>query len=406
MNEQYARLLRGLPVSVNNLADPALLRDSTAAKLDTLAADGHTGPVALITKGNLGTFWWRERLPGWASQLDLFVFASISGLPREIEPSPTEHRFATLRAAREAGARPICYLRPIVAGRNDRPEVLRPLLERAADAGAHAVVSSGFRGDEETVEATGLADVEAPDGQHWSRTLKITSQATSDWLVEETTRLRLPYWTRTSCAVAALRGDRYGVNPYHMAPKFVGCERCPLQATCMGGAQFRGPAPGSVDLLRHLGFEVTEHTPAARYSRCEVQRRQSCSLCCTNCPVAPASFGVPWLQVRQGGGLPSWGDMSFARFVSGGMLCTDPDIKPGEDSRVSLHPRFRVPDGTSGVGPLYAVNSWCVWSEYLPMEQCLRCSYCFLRMFRDQLPEAMRKTVGCSPSQVLSWEAA
>jgi len=103
--EGFRELLRALPVSVNNLADPAILRDSTASKLDALCADGHTGPVALITKGNLSTSWWNERLPGWAARLNLFVFASISHLPREIEPASPEARYKTLRAARDSEAK-------------------------------------------------------------------------------------------------------------------------------------------------------------------------------------------------------------------------------------------------------------------------------------------------------------
>lgn len=399
-----AALLRALPVAVNNLADPAILRDSTARKLDQLVADGHTGPVALITKGNLGIPFWRERLPYWAERLNLFVFASISGLPSTVEPAPTEGRFATLRAARDAGAKAVCYLRPITAGLNDTPEVLAPLIQRAVDSGAHAVVSSGFRGDEATVAATGLTNTPAPDGQYWSKVLKIASQSISDWLVEETGRLAVPYWNRTACAVAALSHHAHSVNPYHMAPGFVGCSRCPLQSTCAAPAPLRGPRPGSVDLLRRLGYRVVEHTPAARFERCNVQKRQSCTLCCTNCPTAPEKFGVPWVQVRGfDGGLPSWGDMSFARFLTGGVLATDPLIQPGEDSNVRWAPHIQVPDGTQGVGGIYAVNSWTVWSEYLPANKCLRCKYCFLGMFEDSLPPAMTRTVGCSPAQVLSW---
>ena len=50
MIDMFRELLLNLPVSINNLADPSILRDSTAAKLDTLVEDGHKGPVGLITK--------------------------------------------------------------------------------------------------------------------------------------------------------------------------------------------------------------------------------------------------------------------------------------------------------------------------------------------------------------------
>lgn len=406
-DEQFRALLRALPVSVNNLADPAILRDSTAAKLDQLVADGHTGPVALITKGNLATPWWTERLAGWAAKLNLFVFASISELPREMEPASTKARYQTLRAARDAGAKSIAYVRPIIHTVNDSPEQIRGMFTRSVDAGCHAIISSGFRGDDEVVESSGLSGVEAPDGQFWSKTLKLTPQGTADYMRQLAGELGVPYWTRTMCAVAALSGETHSLNPYHLAPKFVGCDVCPIQDTCAMRAQFLQPKAGSVDLLRHLGFQVEVHTASERYSRCDVERRQECSLCCTNCPVAPANMGVPYVNIRaHDGSIPSWGEMSFARFLTGGMLATDPAIQPGENSNVRLHPRYRVPDGKSGIGGLYGVNSWMVWSEYLPKDKCLRCSYCFLGMFKDVLPPELQVTVGCSPSQILDWETA
>lgn len=402
---QFEALLRALPVSINNLADPSILRDSTEAKLDMLVEDRHTGPVALITKGNLDTPWWRERLPNWASKLNLFVFASISHLPHSMEPIGTEHRYRTLRVAREAGAKAVAYVRPIIHTVNDSPELIDRIFRRSVDSGAHAIVSSGFRGDEQVVSESGLSSIAAPDGQHWSKILKITPQVTSDFMRDLAGRLGIPYWTRTSCAVAGLSGAARGLNPYYMAPTFSACASCPLEGTCAKRAQFVQPLPGSVELLQHLGFQVEVHTAAERYRRCDVQRRQDCSLCCTNCPVAPASFGVPYINIRaHDGSVPSWGEMSFARFLTGGMLATDPAIKPGENSNVRLSPRFQMPDGTRGEGSLYGVNSWMVWSEYLPAHQCFRCSYCFLGMFRDVLPPELQVTVGLSPVRLLARE--
>lgn len=166
------------------------------------------------------------------------------------------------------------------------------------------------------------------------------------------------------------------------------------------------PAANSVAFLEYLGYQVEEHTASARYQRCDVQIRSECALCCTNCPKAPDAFGVPYLNLRRhDGGLPSWGDLALARFLSNGMLVTDPSIPPGEDSNAILHPRFQFPDGTQGVGGLYAVNSWMVWSEYLPANKCLKCSYCFLSMFKDILPPELSITVGMSPSRLLDYEA-
>lgn len=296
-------------------------------------------------------------------------------------------------------------MRPIIHRVNDSPEIIERIFRKSVDAGCHAVVSSGFRGDADVVKESGLDGVPAPDGQYWSKILKITPQVTADFMRALAVELKIPYWTRTMCAVSALSGMKNSLNPYHIAPKFVGCEVCPIQNTCALRAQFLQPVPGSIDLLRHLGFGVEVHTANERYQRCEVERRQECQLCCTNCPVAPANLGVPYINIRAyDGSIPSWGEMSLARFLTGGMLATDPAIKPGENSNIRLHPRFKIPDGKSGVGGLYGVNSWMVWSEYLPREKCLKCSYCFLSMFKDILPPELQVTVGASPASILDWE--
>ena len=398
-------LLRSLPVSINNLADPVILRDSTATKLDALVADKHTGPVGIITKGNLDTLWWRERMTGWAQNLNLFVFASISELPKSMEPMGTEHRYKTLQAASECGARSIAYVRPIIHTVNDDKETIGRIFRKSVDAGCDAIISSGFRGDDEVVTAAGIGHIQAPDAQQWMKTLKLTPQVTADFMREMARDLNIPYWTRTQCAIAALSDMKRSLNPYYIAPDFVRCDLCSLKDTCAGSAQFIQPQAGSLELLRYLGFKVEVHTASERYKRCDVVVRSECKLCCTNCPVAPANYGVPYINIRtHDGQVPSWGEMSLARFLTGGMLATDPEIPPGENSAVRLHPRFKMPDGVSGHGSLYGVNSWMVWSEYRAKEHCFKCSYCFLAMFKDVLPPEFRVTVGMSPSRILDYE--
>jgi len=404
MNLKYKKLLQDLPVSVNNLADPSILKKSTEAKLNALVEDGHTGPVGLITKGDLSSLWWKERLAYWAAKLNLLVFASISHLPKEMEPAPTESRYKTLAAAKQAGAKAIAYVRPIIHTINDSPGILGEIFRRSADIGVDAIISSGFRGDEKVVSDAGLTNVPAPDAQQWMRTLKLTPQTTADFMVAEAERLNIPYFLRTQCAVAALSGKKRSLNPYYVAPKFVGCDRCPLKSTCADAAQWQKPVDGSIELLQYLGFQVEVHTASERYERCNVKVRSECSLCCTNCPKVP-SMGQPYINLRtHDGGMPSWGEMSLARFLTGGMLATDPLIPPGENSNIRLSPRFKLPDGTKGAGPLYGVNSWLAWSEYVSANRCLNCSYCFLSMFGDILPPEYRITVGMSPSQLLNYE--
>lgn len=395
MHQEWLKLLRDLPVSINNLADPSILRTSTADKLNQLVEDKHTGAVALITKGDLSSPWWEERLRYWAKNLNLFVFASISHLPKEMEPAPIENRYRTLTAAREAGAWAIAYVRPIIHTINDSPKLIEEMFRRSVEAGCHAIVSSGFRGDEAVVSDAGMQNIPAPDNQSWMRTLKLTPQSTSELMRNLAAELQIPYWTRTQCAVTALMGKKRSLNPYYNAPRFVDCATCSIADSCAGVAQFIKPAPYSIELLEYLGFQVEVHTASDRYQKCPVEIRSECSLCCTNCPKAP-DMGMPYINIRtHDGGFPSWGEMSFARFLTGGMLATDPLIPPGENSNIRLHPRFKLPN------QLYGVNSWMVWSEYVPANKCFDCKYCFLSMFTDILPPEYQVTVGMSPYQIL-----
>jgi hypothetical protein len=383
----FERLLREPPVAINGLADPAILRDSTARKLDALAADGHTGPVALVTKGCLDTAWWRERLPEWTKALDLYIFASMSGLPPSYEPAPLEPRFRTLSAARDLGASAIAYVRPIVAGVNDSRELLASLVERAAAAGCHAVVSSGFRGDPEIVASSGFDA--ATDDHKWMPSVKILPRASEAWLREVCGHNAVKFWTSTTCAVSALRGERHALAPYHMAPQFAGCDTCELNTTCRGEAAQRAPIEDSLDLLRYLGYRVAFYPVRSRYRSCDVEIRTSCELHCSNCTRAPEDFGVPFVHLSTwDGGVPSWGDLILARFVTGGLLCTNQGLSPREESHITLHPRFRLPNGQDGAGPLYGTTSWLMWSEYLPASECFKCSYCFVGMYGEHLPAA------------------
>ena len=207
----------------------------------------------------------------WAEHLNLFVFSSVSELPREMEPAGTEGRYRTMQAARDAGAKSIAYVRPIIHTVNDSPEIIERMFRRSVDSGVHAIISSGFRGDDEVVEEAGMQDIAAPDGQEWMRTLKLTPQSTADHMRELADELQVPYWTRTMCAVAALSGHDRSLSPYHIAPKFVRCDLCPLQNTCAGAAQFQQPVQGALDLLKYLGYQVEVHTASERYKKCDVE---------------------------------------------------------------------------------------------------------------------------------------
>jgi hypothetical protein len=108
-------------------------------------------------------------------------------------------------------------------------------------------------------------------------------------------------------------------------------------------------------------------------------------------------MGMPYINIRGwDDSYPTWGEMSLARFLTGGMLATDPLVPPGEGGNVRFHPKFQ------GKFNLYGINSWMAWSEYVPANKCFDCKYCFLSMFKDVLPPEYQATVGMSPVQILN----
>lgn len=398
--ESYRSQLRALPVTINGLADPAILRQSTEEKISCLIQDEHTGPVALVTKGDFSTSWWKPRLAEWSKQLDLHIFASISGLPRSYEPVATRHRFRTLAAAAQSGAKAICYLRPIVPGVNDSYENLSSIIQEAASNGAHAIVTSGFRGDETIVSESGfeLATTEHTD---WLPSVKLNQHMTEDTLRACAATAKIGLWTGTACAVAALNGDSHSMAPYHLATQFGGCSHCELKHTCADSALARGPRSGSLELLGFLGYHAKFVQAKKSPELCDVLQRSDCPQHCTNCTNAATRFGTPHIILeRWDGTVPSWGDLCLARFLTGGMVCTHPQLSSKEESTITLSPRFGF--SSNGAGSLYATTSWLMWSEYLPREQCFGCSYCFVGMYKDRLPAPMKGTVGASPVRILA----
>ncbi len=395
----FKKLLQKLPVCINGLADPAILRESTERKLNTLASDNHEGPVAIVTKGNLDTKWWKERLPHWTQALNLIVFSSVSGLPHEIEPVSLLSRFKTMRVARDAGATVIAYVRPIITGINDSHEILGDIVAKSAENGCHAVVASGFRGDNSVISDSGLQSFPGFDDIKWLPQVKLMKPEITEYLQKECEKLGIGFWRSTHCSIAGLQHS-HTLSPYYLAPQFAGCDTCSIKEVCAQGT--RKPPEGAIELLRYFGYNATFHDRVQPPLLCNVSVRSNCKYHCLNCPATP-KYGVPYIEItRWDGTAPSWGDLSLARFLSGGTPCVGiNNSSPFEDSTVGFHPRFHFKKDSEEGSP-YLTTSWFMWSEYLPKNKCFRCSYCFVGMYKEHLPLPMMGTVGMSPVRLLN----
>lgn len=333
-------------------------------------------------------FWWIV-----AKKLDVYVFATISGLSNKIEPVTQEHRFKTLAVARETGAKSIMYLRPLVHGLNDGLEELATLFKRAADSGADAIVASGIKAAEEGHLGYPGLDASPPaDGQGWTTERKVIAYNVEQALHELADKVGMQFFRRTQCAVAFLSDAKRSLQPYDLAPQHSGCEWCPLKTSCAERSAETTPAQGALELLDALGYEVEFRPAGADFARCQygATERHECDECCTTCDELKSA---PWIDVKSTptGATPAWGDFALVRFLAGGVLA----YSSGEHTRNGT---INIATGT----PLYAVNSWLLWGDTLPWERCYRCTYCFLpKQFNGEKVEVT--TVGANPSVLLDY---
>jgi hypothetical protein len=362
--------LRAMPVAVNcYYGDPTLQWQDTVAKLRGLAATGHVGPVAVITKGAIGPNRAKELagigLPG------LVVMISISELPKGFELVGHNHRYETLRNLRQAGVRSFAAVRPLTPPYNTTEEVLTRIFQRLQAAGCETACVSGFRGDESLVEA-----MRPSDQVQWVLRVKQMTGFESVLRIAGENGVRL--FTRVSCAVSHLMGAAGTYNPYWGSPQLVRCGEigCPMRETC-GPVE---PGQQELDWLRRVGYDLEFQTYPRQVCGFSTENRLNCRSCCTTCFVQRQ----PRVLVRNAETL---GDLAFCRFVLGGTLCVKPGMVDGGEEDVG-----EVKILSNRVGrTLHTINTWWVWSRSL--EKCFGCKYCVSSLYP-------KISVGCAPAEL------
>lgn len=368
------KALLAMPVSVNcYYGDPALQWGDTMAKLRALAEIGHTGPVSVITKGSIGPDRACElaalNLPG------LLVMVSISELPAEFEGVGHAHRYETLRNLRDVGVKCFAAVRPLTPPYNTSEEVLTLIFQRLQAVGCKVACVSGFRGDESIIEAM------KPDEKiQW--VLRVKQMTGFDSVLRIAKENSVRFFTRVSCAVAHLIGQKGTVNPYWGSPQLVRCAEidCSMQATC-GPVE---PDPEILDWLRSVGYNL-EWRPAKQV-RCDYSsdNRLNCQSCCTTCFVQEQ----PRVIVHNAKTL---GDLAFCRFMLGGTLCVKPGMVDGGSKDVG---HAKILQEKISCGSYHVINSWWVWANQL--DKCFGCRYCVSSLYPNNGP------VGCAPSDLIN----
>lgn len=381
--EQAADLLRQIPVSVNNFyGDPTLQWGDTLAKLEDLVLTGHIGPVGIILKGRLTPRHCAELAGYQARELKLVIFVSISEL-RDMEKVGHEHRYENIRLLRQAGVSAVGYVRPLAPPYNTSPEIIDTIFRRLGEAGCEAAVAAGFRGDDHLV-----AEMQPEQVVQWVIRVKQMTPAIWQAVSESSRRHGIQLFTRTSCAVDYLLGNKQTYNPYFTSPRLVKCEAvgCPLRATCGKGRI--EPRAGSLEFLRHLGYEVEYREgaygcEAQQLCHVEPHNRLACKSCCTTCFMLGSN---PHIEV---GGQVNLGDLTFIRFVSG-ILASQPGCRDtgALDVGTVRFPAFSHLEG------MQCLNSW--WPIARVGRKCFDCRYCIEKYYGSQ-----RTEIGFSPVRLL-----
>jgi len=126
-------LFKLAPVCVNaELGDPfqPTQWEGTRRRLAESVITQHKGPIAMITK-SIVTDEQIDWLNKYTKTLNLIVYFSVTGM---VERYPLEQTIAGLKnfSTKSTSAKPTVFIRPIIPGKNDDIEVLRPIVEAAS----------------------------------------------------------------------------------------------------------------------------------------------------------------------------------------------------------------------------------------------------------------------------------
>jgi len=376
--KKWLKLLREIPVSVNNFyGDPLIQWQDTCQKLEKLISDKHRGPVSIITKGRIFDEQAKQLKKYSDAGLNLVVLLSISELP-QYESVGMEHRYTNIAVLNKYGVKVIVYLRPMVPPYNTSLKVINKIFRKLNKNGAKYVVASGFRGDKSIVD-----DMSPEKTNEWVLRVKLMSKDVYSYLKLNASKYNMHLFTRTSCGVDAILGNKSTYNPYYYSPNLVHCQdlNCPLKDVCKPVVK---PKEGSLDFLKYLGYEIElEKGDCSLRCKTEPEKRLNCRSCCTTCFM----LKVPRLIIKNKN--VNLGDLTFARFITG-MLVTKDGVVDNGDKNIALVklPKF------SDIDNIHCLNSW--WPYAHVGDKCFDCKYCIERYYKSS-----RRDFGFSPAELI-----
>lgn len=218
------------PITVHNYSDPFLkqTRTTTLDVLEILDNAGLRNPVSVITKCEI-----KDpdvtRLTS-LKNIKLFVFVSLSGLSKNIEPAPDIWKLKTMERIAATSIPLVHYWRPLMRGYNTDTKTLLQVISLASKFTSISV-TSGLKLSA-PVQASLESIIDIPD-EEWHPDCKVVRSSVFDEIrnIAEDVCPDHIFFRKTSCAVSYVLGESdYNGNIVNATE--YGCKKCPNYTRC------------------------------------------------------------------------------------------------------------------------------------------------------------------------------
>lgn len=214
---------KSIPVAVNLFyGDPMLQIDCTLDYLHRLEQADHSGPVIIITKGDLRRFPKEERF-----NLDLHFGLSTFGIDSKLDGSSLKIFEQNLEYAKELGYKYSIEFRPIIKNINDSKEII----ERIINIAKKHNTGIGYCGLQvapflkEKLKKMGI-EFEHYKGHPLGMKKYVSDEIHNIFDSYEYT------FKKTSCLITWKHNLERDPNAHYYRPHEVGCFKCPMKDKC------------------------------------------------------------------------------------------------------------------------------------------------------------------------------
>jgi len=222
-------LLRKIPVVVNLFyGDPLLQIDNTLRILKELEDDKHTGPVIIITKGDMSKF------PDVFFNLDLHFAFSTFGINSNLDGSSMERFENNLQVISNFKNKYKFSIefRPIIYKINDSPEVIENVFKIAKKYNA-AIGFCGLQGTPELLKFLKQNNINLEAYPNYELGMKkALSKEVEDLIYELAEKYFVPVFRKTSCLISYVHNFERDYNAHYYRPNEMRCKRCPMSLKC------------------------------------------------------------------------------------------------------------------------------------------------------------------------------